>query len=99
MRALHSTETSVTERRFHEHLCEKVMSHRRLCRAELLCVTRLLRIFEDHCRVHKSPILDIFFIPCSGVPMGGLKHPPPEIPKAIQNRAKLNPIVKTVKNC
>ena len=25
--------------------------------------------------------------------------PPPEIPKALQNRAKLIPIVKTVKNC
>ena len=25
--------------------------------------------------------------------------PPPEIPKALQNRAKLNPIAKTVKNC
>ena len=25
-------------------------------------------------------------------------EPPPEIPKALQNRAKLNPIVKTVKN-
>ena len=24
---------------------------------------------------------------------------PPEIPKALQNRAKLNPIVKTIKNC
>jgi len=24
---------------------------------------------------------------------------PHEIPKALQNRAKLNPIVKTVKNC
>jgi len=36
----------------------------------------------------------------SGVPRGGLgfNHPPPEIPKALQNRAKLNPIVKTVKN-
>jgi len=32
---------------------------------------------------------------------GGLwgSNPPPEIPKAHQNRAKLNPIVKTVKNC
>ena len=29
----------------------------------------------------------------------GVKPPPPEIPKALQNRAKLNPIVKTVKNC
>jgi len=34
-----------------------------------------------------------------GVGGGGLgKHlPPPEIPKALQNRAKLNPIVKNVK--
>ena len=28
---------------------------------------------------------------------GGVEPPPPEIPKAFQNRAKLNPIVKTVK--
>ena len=37
----------------------------------------------------------------SGVPRGGgfrVFKPPPEIPKALQkNRAKLNPIVKTVK--
>jgi len=31
---------------------------------------------------------------------GGVVQPPPrEIPKALQNRAKLNPNVKTVKNC
>jgi len=30
---------------------------------------------------------------------GGVQPPTPEIPKALQNRAKLNPIVKTVKNC
>jgi len=39
----------------------------------------------------------------SGVPkgggFGGSTHPPSEIPKALQNRAKLNPIVKAVKNC
>jgi len=39
----------------------------------------------------------------SGVPRGrgvwGVKPPPPPIPKAFQNRSKLNPIVKTVKNC
>ena len=29
----------------------------------------------------------------------GDQPPPPEIPKALQNRAKLNPIVKTVKSC
>jgi len=36
----------------------------------------------------------------SGVPRGvlGVPTPPPEIPKALQNRTKLNPIVKTVKN-
>ena len=34
----------------------------------------------------------------SGVPRGGFGvfKPPPEIPKALQNRAKLKPIVKTV---
>ena len=35
----------------------------------------------------------------SGVPGGGVFNPPlPHIPKALQNRAKLNPIVKNVKN-
>ena len=29
----------------------------------------------------------------------GCSNPLPKIPKALQNRAKLNPIVKTVKNC
>jgi len=28
-----------------------------------------------------------------------VQPPPTEIPKALQNRAKLNPILKTVKNC
>jgi len=38
----------------------------------------------------------------SGVPKGGGfggSTPPLEIPKAFQNLVKLNPIVKTVKNC
>ena len=37
----------------------------------------------------------------SGVPGGvwSVQPPTPEIPKALQNRAKLNPTVKTVKNC
>ena len=29
----------------------------------------------------------------------GVQTPLPEIPKALQNRANLNPIVKTAKNC
>ena len=29
----------------------------------------------------------------------GCSTPPPEILKALQNSAKLNPILKTVKNC
>ena len=46
--------------------------------------------------------MDIFhFTASSGVPRGvvwGVQNPP-EILNARQNRAKLNPIVKTVKNC
>jgi len=34
----------------------------------------------------------------SGIPRGGGGFNPPPIPKALQNRAKLNSIVKTVKN-
>jgi len=30
---------------------------------------------------------------------GVVQSPPPEIPKALQNHAKLNPIVTTVKTC
>jgi hypothetical protein len=49
MKTLGSTETSVTihqstGRNLHQHLCENVLSHTRPCRAELLCMTRLLRM-------------------------------------------------------
>jgi hypothetical protein len=65
MKALRSTETSVTLHQsighnLHQQLCETVMSHRIEGRAELRCMTRLLRICEYHCRIHKSPIQDIF---------------------------------------
>ena len=48
--------------------------------------------------------LKISNVQASGVPRRGgfgvfKPTPPPEIPKALQNRAKLNPIVKTVKKC
>jgi len=51
----------------------------------------------DH-KTHRS----IWWENISGVPREGVtgSTPPPlEITKAFQNRAKLNPIVKTVKNC
>jgi len=38
----------------------------------------------------------------SGVPRGGVwgvQNPHPQILKELQNRVKLNPIVKTIKNC
>ena len=50
---------------------------------------------RDYCILFTISLL------CSGVPRGGVglgdSTPPPEITKALQNRAKLNPIVKTVK--
>jgi len=56
------------------------------------------RRFGRHCRLHLHCIVP------SGVARGrgfwGVQTPsPPEIPKILQNRAKLNPIVKTDKNC
>jgi hypothetical protein len=66
LKALRSTETSVTlhqstGRNLHQR---HVSQNRRPCRAELLCMTRLLRICEDRYRIHKCPLLDIFLIPC-----------------------------------
>ena len=38
-----------TGRNLHQHLCKNATSHnRRLCQAELICMTRLLRICEDN---------------------------------------------------
>ena len=62
MKALRSTETSVTLHqstgRNLQHLCENVMSDRLGYRAGPSYW------YEDHCRIHKSPTMDIFFIPC-----------------------------------
>ena len=50
-------------------------------------------------------MMDLQEVGCGGIDQwrteggSGFKIPLPEIPKALQNRAKLNPIVKTVKNC
>ena len=49
----------------------------------------------------KAVVLSWYTIWSSGVPKGGgggSNPSPPEIPKTLRNRARLNPIVKTVKN-
>jgi len=46
--------------------------------------------------IHKQVAFEDWVDLSSGVPRGGLT-PTPEFPKALQNRAKLNPIVKTKK--
>ena len=50
-----------------------------------------------------DPESEVRYVQYSGVPRGGglvgSNTPPPEIPKALQNRVKLDPIVKTVKKC
>ena len=43
-------------------------------------------------------LLDSYPVVYRGGGLRGSTHPP-KIPKALQNRAKLNPILKTVKNC
>ena len=66
--ALRSTEMSVTlhqstGRNLHQHLCENVMFQIRTpCRAKLLC--EVFYRCEDYRRIHKSPTMEIFFIPC-----------------------------------
>ena len=52
--------------------------------------TRFIKLWQEW------PVLYI-----NGVPRGGFgcSNTPPEIPKALQNRTKLNPILKTVKHC
>ena len=47
---------------------------------------------------HLKPSV-IYRLTQSGVPKGGGFNPSPQIPKALQNRANLYPIVKTIKNC
>ena len=68
-------------------------------------------IFRQHCNpLETEPLSEeqmdtdaSYMHTISDVPRGGCglfkPPPPPEIAKALQNCAKLNPIVKTVKNC
>ena len=55
---------------------------------------------QSNCSIYPPPPL--LFSGWGGVGVGvGIFKPPrhPEIPKAFPNRIKINPIVKTVKNC
>jgi len=62
-----------------------------------------LVITEINCTLlcSREPAAHLYTQIDSGVPRGdfGVQPPHPEIPKALKNRAKLNPIVKTVKDC
>jgi len=73
----------------------------------LLLSTHSLNTYERHCELHTllqiRPATSQSSLPpalslTSGVPREGVcgVQTPPEIPKALQNRDKLNPIVKTV---
>ena len=72
--------------------CYTAISHIRqlLSDSGIQAVSLTARSFGDNCVVLQWRTEGVF---------GAFKPPPREIPKALQNRAKLNPIVKTVKNC
>jgi len=70
-------------------------------KADIFLFTALWVVLGRFC---SSVIWNMLWSLCTvayrGGKFGGSNHPPPpEIPKSLQNRAKLNPIVKTVKNC
>ena len=64
--------------------------------SSVLRVVRFIAHPERSLRPTNKPWLSVAYRGGGG---WGVQTPPPEIPKALQNRAKLNPIVKTVKNC
>ena len=65
----------------------------------LLLQHPVVELFCQFFRPWEDRILYTYQRLTEGVRGGGFKLPPSEIPKALQNRAKLNAIVKTVKNC
>ena len=57
----------------------------------------LQNFYWKKCIDYQYPIQ---YLEYSGILRGGFGvFKPPQIPKALQNHAKLNPIVKTVKKC
>ena len=78
----------------------------------MLCIVRYFIIVHNSLLAHSCVIFKLAERLVTGIRkevlikavayrggFGVFKYPFPEIPKAIQNRANLNPIVKTVKNC
>jgi hypothetical protein len=69
-------------------------------------LTRFRKNLQQTNCMNISPIFYTLVSVCKDIAVayrggcGVFKPPSPsEIPKALQNRAKINPIVKTVKNC
>ena len=58
-----------------------------------------VKMYYSRCNVQLNVIFKVLQVQWRTEGGLGVQSPPPEIPKALQNRAKLNPIVKTVKNC
>ena len=82
-------------------LLSAVLGRHEACRAKRWSFLRRKARACPHAHKHYHCLSIYITVSSSGVPRGvwGVQTPPPEIPKALQNRAKLNPIVKTVKNC
>ena len=84
---------------------EQYAASRRIACLYLIAVITVIGRFVCYCmrkagtRISETYRTELSGTHTSGVPRGGVQPPPPDIPKAHQNRAKLNPIVKTVKNC
>ena len=80
--------------------CIENSSTRFVCSNFLLKIMPFMRCVEE-CGTAGQATDDIMQQMCStcwitsGVPRGGVQTPPPEIPKALQNCAKLNPICET----
>jgi len=76
-----------------------IMKKKRSVSRKLLC-TRQKKKDSWDVNVFRSQVM-LYRGNSSDVPRGGVGvfKPHPEIPKALQNRTKLNPVVKTNKNC
>jgi len=72
---------------------------KKICPASFCETSQWLKFLLNGLRAQSrvSPAVGLSGVPRGGGVVVGLK--PPDIPMPLQNSAKLNPIVKTVKNC